>query len=99
MQLPSKTAETVAAAVRAGAMTPNDGLSDLMQDAVNTVQRPVRGWQFTASSLDEVSWPDELFDRPNLQVTMTIAPYKSPDLPWTQYLFLLVLFEGAGTQA
>ncbi len=97
VRLPTKTADEVAAEVRAKGLEPHDGLERLMTDAVQVIKKPVRGWQFFASSLDEVTWPDELIARPTLQVTLTIAPYKRKDTPWTQYVFLVVLFEGAST--
>jgi hypothetical protein len=99
VQLPTAVEKEVAASVRSGSMAPDDGLEKLMIEANQLIHRGVRGWQFTASSLDKVKWPDELLERPTLQVMMTIAPWKRKDLPWTQYVFMVVLFEGASTQA
>jgi len=97
VQLPTKTSEDVAAGVRSQGLEPNEGLERLMTDAVSVIKKSVRGWQFYASSLDDVTWPEELLSRPTLQVMMTIAPYKRKDTPWTQYVFMVVLFEGAST--
>lgn len=97
VQLPTKTSEEVATAVREKGLDPADGIERLMADAVQIIRQPVKGWRFYASSLDEVTWPDELLERPTLQVMMTIAPFKRQDTPWTQYVFMVVLFEGAST--
>lgn len=97
VQLPTKTSEDVATGVRTNDLEPKEGLERLMTDAVEVIKKSVRGWQFSSSSLDDVKWPDELLTRPTLQVTMTIAPYKRKDTPWTHYVFLIVLFEGAAT--
>ncbi len=97
VQLPTKTSELVAAEVRDTKLSPTEGVERLMADAVQIIRKPVRGWQFYSSSLDDVEWPEELLQRPNLQVMLTIAPYKRQDTPWTQYVFMVVLFEGAST--
>jgi hypothetical protein len=95
IQLPTKVVTEVAAELKAGRTAPNEGLSRILQDAVQLMQRGVRGWYVQTPSLDDVPWPPELLDGAPPKVMVTATPYKRPGRAWTQYCVIIVALEAS----
>jgi hypothetical protein len=101
VQLPNTFAADVAHEVKAGNAHPMRALQRLMEETQTLMRVTVHGYWVPANSLDDVKWSGELLTDPTMQVLITIAPYKDPELPWTSYAILVVTFDatGANTQA
>ena len=70
--------------------TAQNAIDDLLQTAVNSLSRKVRGWYGETSELEAFQFPDELLSTPKLGTAIGVAHLKDPDQAWGRYVVMIV---------
>ncbi len=83
---------TAAVMVQAGA-EPKVALGDLLRSSSDLLRRPVNGWISMVSKLEDLEFPDDLLERPALEVAVGVSYHQPPGEPWGRYVVILVAAE------
>lgn len=75
--------------VQAGS-DPTDVFNRLLQASVDVLKRPVNGWIGEVSKLEDLKIPEDLLDRPSLEIAVGVSYHKPEDEPWGRYVVMLV---------
>lgn len=93
--LPASSEPTYAEAVAKREYDSEEALQRFMSAATNVTKRPVRGWRIPVLDLDEVSWPEEVLSKENLEVMFVVTTERNEKDAWGQYMLLMIILEGA----
>ena len=80
--------------IEQGESTPRTALKTILDQTVETLHVPARGFTLETSSLDAIEFPKELLTLPAVTLGISITHYRSPDDAWGRYvIFFLVTDE------
>lgn len=84
-------AQRAAQSVQAGQKGPSEALDDLLQTAVDSTGRGVRGWVLETTSLDAMKLPEELVTQPGLSFGVGVAHHRPAGQAWGRFVVLVVM--------
>lgn len=61
----------------------------LLQTAVDRYQHNMNGWALYPRTLEDIVWPEELLDAPQVYVSIAVAVERHPDAAWSRNLILI----------
>jgi hypothetical protein len=92
--LPSTSEPTYAEAVSKREYDSGEALERFMSQATNVTRRGVRGWRMTVFDLDDITWPDDVLSKEQLDVMFVVTTERDENEPWGRYVLLMVILEG-----
>ncbi len=95
---PTDTGARVANAVRAGQLSVEDGLQEVLDDTARVANRAVLGWSLTAHDLDDIDFPKELLGPVDYDLFATATFERPKGEPWARYVIFLVRAEKTRAQ-
>jgi len=80
----------LAAARVQGGEKPPDVLSDLLRQSSQILRRSVNGWFVDARDLAQISFPEDLLDRDQVEVAIGVSHHQPSGEAWGRYVVLIV---------
>ena len=82
-----------------GGEEPSDAMSALLRQSADLLRRPVAGWLAEVRDIDELDFPEQYLDDPDLAVAVAVSHRQEEGEPWGRYVVLLVLSQPEGRGA
>jgi hypothetical protein len=72
---------------------PKRVLDRLIRESVDVLRRPVNGWFFEVTDLDDLEFPEDFLNRGRLRLAIGVSYHQPEREPWGRYVVMLVAAE------